>query len=277
MSSTTAFEGRNWKNWTEPTFVDVDGVSTAYRRGGTGPTLVYLHGGGGTREWAPIHRALSENFDVIAPEHPGFGDTDRPEDLDTWQDFILHYDAFFRALELRDFHLVGTSLGAWLAANIATTYPDRFRSLTLVTPLGARIEDEPFIDLFRMSDDDEAAAMFNGRQDRYIDDLVQEGGLDDVIHAFHEQTTCALLMWNPRYELKFDRRLRRVTIPTLVVGAEDDRVVGNLQAERFATLIPQASLVTLRGPDGEPSGHGIPIEQPGDLARAISSHIDSLA
>lgn len=260
---------RTWKYYTEPTIVDVDGVPTAYRRGGTGEPLVYLHGGGGTREWAPIHQQLAEQFDVIAPEHPGFGDTPRPNGVDTWEDFVLHYDAFFRALGLEKFHLVGTSMGAWLAANLAIHFPERYHSVTLITPLGARIQDEPFIDIFRMTPEAEAEAFFNGRQGRWVEELEQEGGLDDFIFDYGQKATAALLMFNPRYDHKLDRKLKRVTAPVLVIGVDDDRVVGNQQATRFAELLPIASLTTVHGAEGEPSGHAVTVEQPADIVQAI--------
>ncbi len=44
-------------------------VDVAYRRAGDGAPLVYLHGMGLTRRWLPVHAALAERFDVVAPEH----------------------------------------------------------------------------------------------------------------------------------------------------------------------------------------------------------------
>jgi pimeloyl-ACP methyl ester carboxylesterase len=268
----SAFEGRNWKGWTVPEVVDVQGTPTAYRRGGSGETLVYLHGGGGTRAWTPLHAELAKHFDVIAPEHPGYGDTPRSGEHETWEDYVLHYDAFFRALGLTDFHLVGTSLGSWLAANLAVYYPERFKSLTLVTPIGVLAEEDPFLDIFRLTAEEEAERMFNGRAERYADEFVQEGELADAVQQFGENGTSALLMWSPRYERRFDTRLARVSIPSLVIAAEDDRLAGNGQGPRYAELLPKAELVTVPGPQNEPSGHGLPMEQPGDVATVIAKH-----
>ncbi|MFE7835139.1 alpha/beta fold hydrolase [Streptomyces sp. NPDC057474] len=267
-----AFEGREWKYWTVPEVVDIQGVPTAYRRGGSGEPLVYLHGGGGTREWNPLHQELAKHFDVIAPEHPGFGDTPRGADQDTWEDYVLHYDAFFRSLDLHDFHLVGTSLGSWLAAHLAVYYPQRFKTLTLVTPLGVLVEGEPFVDLFELSPGEDAELMFNGRAERYAEDFGQEGEAADTAQQLSEASTAKLLIWDPPYERKFDTRLARVAVPSLVIGVDDDRLVGTGQAGRYAELLPNSTLVTIPGPNGEPSGHALPIEQPGDVALAIADH-----
>lgn len=275
MSSTDTAPER-WANWTEPQTVEVDGLTTAYRRSGNGDPLLFLHGGGGTRGWFPIHDALAERFDLIAPEHPGFGDTPRPEIFDSWEDMVLHYDAFLRALDIEHAHLVGTSMGAWLAASLAIHYPDRFRSVTLITPLGVRIEDEPFIDIFRMSAETEAAAMFNGREERIAHQFVQDGGLDDLIREFEEKATAALLMFNPRYDHKFDHRLRRVSVPAHVIAAEEDRITGPKQAPRFAELIPGSVLTTIVGPEREPSSHGVIFELPRATADAVADFINRI-
>lgn len=270
---TSKFASRQWKNWTEPKIVEVEGLDVAYRREGQGETLVYLHGGAGTRQWGPIHQALAEQFDVIAPEHPGYGDTPRFEDQDSWTDFVLHYDAFFRKLNLTHFHLVGTSLGAWLAANLAVYFPERYASITLITPLGLHIDDEPFIDVFRFQPEDALDALFNGRAAAHEELLVQEGGTSDILQAFHEDGTSALLFWNPRYDYKLNRRLQRVKAPALVIAAEDDRMTGNLQPARYAALLPNSELKTLGNVSNSPTSHALVYENPQEVAALISAFI----
>ena len=271
---TAKFATRQWKNWTEPKIIEVDGLEVAYRREGQGETLVYLHGGAGTRQWGPIHQALAEKFDVIAPEHPGYGDTPRFDDQDSWADFVLHYDAFFRKMNLTNFHLVGTSLGAWLAANLAVYFPERYASVTLVTPLGLHIEDEPFIDVFRFQLDAALAALFNGRAAEHEELLTQEGGVQDILQAFHEDATSALLFWNPRYDYKLNRRLQRVQAPTLIIAAEDDRITGNLQPVRYAALLPNSELKTLSNVENSPTSHALVYENPKEVTEFIVNFIN---
>src|SRR5213075_3113219 len=170
---TTDFSTRSWKYWMAPEVVNVDDLETVYRRKGRGETVVYLHGGGNTRAWLPFHEAMAESVDFIAPEHPGFGDTPRPPYLSDWDDWILHYDGFFRALGLDRVHLVGNSLGGLLAAKLAVHYPDRFKTVTLLTPVGLRITGEPLRNVYRWSPEEANKALFNGRIARYQDYLVQ--------------------------------------------------------------------------------------------------------
>jgi len=169
---------RMWAHYSEPSFIEVDGLRTAYRRKGVGERLVYLHGGGLTRLWLPFLEELAADHDVIAPEHPGFGDTGSPETLEDMHDYVLHYDALLDAFGLNDVHLVGHSLGGWIAAELAVFYPRRFRSLMLITPAGLRVADRiapPGLDSFRLEPEEALAALLNGRSDRYTEFFEQEG------------------------------------------------------------------------------------------------------
>src|SRR5215510_7958853 len=66
-------------------------------RGGAGAPLVFLHGGGGIGIWLPSMARLAKKFDVIAPEHPGFGDSDMPAWLDTVGDLAQLLSRFSRS------------------------------------------------------------------------------------------------------------------------------------------------------------------------------------
>ena len=89
--------------------------------------LLFLHGGGGAGIWLPCMARLAKKFDVIAPEHPGFGASDTPPWLDTIGDLANFYLDFLEQLDLRGVHLVGSSLGGWIAAELAVrnTQPAR--------------------------------------------------------------------------------------------------------------------------------------------------------
>ena len=57
-----------------------------------------------------------------------------PEWLDGFEDLVIHYDRLLDVLGLDQVHLVGYSLGGWLAAEFASFYPERLKSLTLMVP-----------------------------------------------------------------------------------------------------------------------------------------------
>src|SRR5579883_2000121 len=97
-------------------FVDIRGCRINLLRGGKGSPLLYLHGGGGGGIWLPFLDKLAQRFDVLAPEHPGFGRSDTPSWLDNLSDLAYFYLDVLEALELERVHLVGHSFGGWIAA-----------------------------------------------------------------------------------------------------------------------------------------------------------------
>ena len=273
MSAAPAMEQRDWAHWSEPLWVEGDGgLQTAYRRQGTGDALVYFHGAGMTRMWLPLYEELSRSVDTIVPEHPGFGDTPLPDWLFAFDDLVLHYDTVFERLGLGQVHLVGHSLGGWLAANFAIFYPRRLASLTLIAPLGLRIPEDPPADLFRLSPEAGLEKVFSGAGERYLEYLVQGDEVENTLHEYAEAITLARLMWNPRYDRRLDFRLQRVTAPTLVIAPEDDRIVPLSHSERYAELIPNARLETIAALEGEPASHGVIVQQPKQLAVKIAEH-----
>jgi pimeloyl-ACP methyl ester carboxylesterase len=112
-------------------------------RGGDGPPLLFLHGGGGAGAWSPLHEALSRHFDVIAPDHPRMGRSDDFESFGAIDDLVLHYDDLLDELDIPSATVVGASFGAWLAAELAVLAPARVEQLVLMAPIGLRLPDHP--------------------------------------------------------------------------------------------------------------------------------------
>lgn len=271
MSTETAGTERNWAHWTEPSWAEVDGHRVAYRRKGTGEPLLYLHGAGLTRQWLPVYEELSRSFDVIVPEHPGFGDTPLPDSITSFADLVLHYDAFLRELGLDRVHLVGHSMGGWLAADLALTYPTRFASLTLLAALGLRVAGMP--DPFRWTPEAADHHVFSGVGASYASEyLEQVNPLEDMIQEYVESIAFARLLWNPRYDVKLEHRLARIPAPTQVVHFADDNYVPLAMAEQFAERIPDAALEVLPGADGEPASHVAFVQQPAAVATLVGGH-----
>ena len=59
-------------------FVDVDGCRISLRRGGSGEPLLFLHGASGAPAILPFMEKLAQRFEVLVPEHPGYGLSDEP-------------------------------------------------------------------------------------------------------------------------------------------------------------------------------------------------------
>jgi pimeloyl-ACP methyl ester carboxylesterase len=256
--------------YTEPERIDVGEVEVAYRRKGDGEPVLYLHGNGFTRMWLPFHEKLAESVDLIAPEHPGYGETPMPEWLGGFDDLVLHYDELLDRLGLDTAHVVGYSLGGWIAAELASFYPRRLRSLTLVCPAGLRVPGQPAPNLIAMTTEAVWETLFS---DPEAAEQVKPDyeSMEEVVHLYGEATTFARLTWNPQYDLRLERRLRRVDCPVLVVRAEHDRVVPDAVAERYAELLG-ARIERIGG-----TGHALAVERPDEAVALIAGHIAEAA
>lgn len=247
--------------YTPPNFETVSGIPIAYRRQGQGEAVVLLHGAGFTRMWIPLYQMMAERCDFIAPEQPGFGETPMPAWFRSFDDLTLLYDQLFDQLGLDRIHLIGFSMGGWAAAEFASFYPRRLKSLSLITPVGLRLPDNPGVDIFQLPPAELMDRLF---QDKSVmmEFLPDAANFEEGIQLYSEFAAAARLMWAPRYNLALERRLQRLRCPTLVVGAGKDRLVPNEMSNRYAEVLPNCRLVRIPGTGREPC-----LERPRPLDR----------
>ena len=115
---------------------------------GSGDPLLYVHGAGGLF-WDPLLDALSANHHVIAPEHPGAGDSQGLEFVEELWDLVLYYNELLDSLGVDRATVVGHSFGGMVAAEIASTSPHRVDKLVLIAPIGLWRDDHPVPDISR--------------------------------------------------------------------------------------------------------------------------------
>lgn len=121
--------------------VNVRGIETTVHRGGAGEPLLYLHSASAEATvWGEAFDRLAQRCDVIVPIHPGFPGSDGLDRVRTVGDLVLHVVDLLNALGIRTAHVVGSSLGGWIAAELASLYPERVGGLVLVGAAGLWIE-----------------------------------------------------------------------------------------------------------------------------------------
>jgi pimeloyl-ACP methyl ester carboxylesterase len=114
-----------------------------HRRFGKGPAVIFQHGFlGGSGIWAPQIAHFSRNYDVIAPDLPGFAASGQllpPESLEGFGSLLIK---FLDEQSIDRFSLVGHSIGGMIALQVALDYPDRIDRLVLygTAPSGASRE-----------------------------------------------------------------------------------------------------------------------------------------
>ena len=243
-------------------FLSVAGVRTHLLRGGRGTPLLVLHPEYAANRWFPYHDALSARFQVLAPDHPGFGQSERPDWLEGIDDVVLHYVDLLDTLGLQHVAVIGSSLGGWIAAELAVAQPQRIQRLVLVGAAGLRVEGVPRFDVFLHPIEETLQHLFHDPT-RAAQLLPTEFGADVIARAYGEATTLARLSWNPYlYNPKLQRRLRRVTAPTLVVWGANDTYLPPAYGAAYAQAIAGATLQTI-----EHCGHLVPFEQTEQLVQ----------
>ncbi|MCG6117432.1 MAG: alpha/beta fold hydrolase [Aquimonas sp.] len=129
--------------------VSSDGMrwSLLRREGAAGaPTVLLLHGFTGSKEnWLPLVRALPSDWNLIAPDLPGWGESERVEGVE--YGYAAQADRLarlIRTLELSEVLLVGHSMGGGIAAVTAARHPEAFSRVALLSAAGTRFRDNPF-------------------------------------------------------------------------------------------------------------------------------------
>jgi pimeloyl-ACP methyl ester carboxylesterase len=229
---------------------DIDGVRTVVKAIGKGPAVVALHGAATLEgyEWA---RGLADRFRVYLPFHPGFGESGPAPHLVGMQDMIVHNLRLMAALKLDKPHLVGHSMGGWMAAEMAAVAGERFNRLVLNAPAGLNHPDHPATDLSKVSPQ-ELPGYLAHRVDvalRYF-----PGGSDapapDAFVAAREKEGAALgniLKVHGFGHPNLGRWLSGIPNETLIVWGDKDRLLPPGQADVWGKLIPNARVHIVRG------------------------------
>jgi len=249
--------------------ITVNGCAISVMRGGAGPTVLYLHGASGRGGWLPFMDKLAQRFEVIAPEHPGFGTSDDPAWFDTMQDLAYFYLEFLRTQGLKDVHLVGLSLGGWLAAEIAVRNTARLKTLTLVDAAGIHVAGVPQIDTFMMSGEDRIRAFFFDKEK--AEAMVARLFTPETERiAIKNSVATAKLSWQPRgHNPHLHKWLHLIDVPTLLVWGENDVLLPPAYAYAFQALIPGAKVTVF--PE---CGHLPTVEKADDFVAALAAHFE---
>jgi pimeloyl-ACP methyl ester carboxylesterase len=238
-------------------------------RGGEGPPLLFLHAAGGAGTWLPFHGLLARRFEVIAPDHPGFGGSDDMPEVEAIDDLVYHYLDVLDRLELERVNVVGGSIGGWIAAELAVHSPQRIGRLALLGATGLRVLGHMATDVFLMTPDQLVATLYK-HPEPVLEAMPAEPDVDFILSVQRDMAAVARYGWVPYLnDPKLERRLHRIAAPTLVLWADDDRVVPIEHGRRYAERIPDATLRVI-----EDCGHAMYFERPDAFADAVTEFLE---
>lgn len=245
-----------------------------YLEGGplNGEVLLLVHGFGGDKDnWTRFARSLTKKYRVIAPDLPGFGESDwhpgRDYSLFPQRDRI---NGFAKALNVGPFHIVGNSMGGHLAALYAHKYPQEVISLTMMDNAGVSAPVET----------DHQRALANGENTLIVDSVEEFDSLLSFIafkqpflpwpirgvfaqravdHAESNRSVFAAYASDLGDAL--EPVLEAIEKPVLIIWGEFDRVLDVSSIDVMRPLLPQAEVIIMQD-----TGHVPMLERPLETA-----------
>lgn len=254
----------------ETQFLDIDGKKTQLTIGGHGPPLVYLHSAGGETEWTPFHEALSREFTVYVPAHPGFALSGGLEHIRDIHDLAWHYVDLFAHLKLTDVPIVGFSLGAWIACEMTILRPELTNRLVLTAAAGLHVPGAPMAELFIDDFFKLRDLLFHDPNDPSVS-VAMPLSIEDprILLWLRAREATARVGWNPYlHNPRLPQHLRRIQCPTLVLWGRHDRLIPLAHGEYYARHLPNAELRVF-----ENCGHMAPFEKSAEFVDAVTTFI----
>ena len=252
--------------------VRVNGLDVAYRRAGSGPPIVFVHGAvEDSRTWTPQLVALQDEFTVVAWDEPGVGrSSDLPPDGVTLADYAECLAAVVGSVGLGPAHVVGLSWGSTVALQLCRDHPDVVATLILTGAYAGWKGSLPAADVAerlagvqQMLDappehfDPALPGLFAGEPPASAVPLLEAMAADVRRHSM--RTALSIMAAT---DLSFV--LPTISVPTLLVWGEVDARSPLRIARAFEQAIPNATLVVI--PE---CGHVTNLDRPDEFNRAV--------
>jgi pimeloyl-ACP methyl ester carboxylesterase len=231
---------------------------------GTGTPVLLLHGGAGPDSVAGLGALLSEHYQVrvLAPVHPGFNGTRRPEGIASARGLAAVYERLLGQLGLSDVVVIGSSIGGWIAAELASG-SDRVARLILLDAVGLDSAAHPVADFFSLTLDQVADLSWANPEGHRID----PAAMTEAQRQAMAGNRAALLAYGGKSmaDPTLAARLSAITCPTLLAWGEADRIATPDYGREYAASIPGATFRLLQG-----AGHLPQLEIPQELLSVVT-------
>ena len=265
--------------------VDVRGKKVEVLESGSGEPVLYLHdmwdlhtaqGGMFT-----FHEQLAAKFRLLAPAHPGCGESDSIKSIADIDDLAFHYLDVLDALGLQSAAIVGTGLGGWVATEIAVRNPERVSRLALVGAAGLQMPGAQIADIFMYSQHRDGGIMrdlrnllFGDADSALANSIIPDGrtNIPDEVRRYKSLTLAGRVGWEPPYlhDRKLLDRLHRIAAPALLIWGEQDRFVPLANGRAYEANLPKAALKVLPG-----VGHSAILEAPEQCMALIAPFLST--
>jgi len=227
-------------------FTELNGTRVELIEKGSGSPLLLLHGLDGIEGARGLIDLLAEKHAVIAPSHPGFGETDLPRGFDQVDDLAYFYLDLIESRRLRNLTIVGLSFGGWIAAELLIKNSSGVDRAVLASPFGLKVgppRRKQTDDLFMLSGVDVNVRL--GLPPAPPPAQMDPTALTRMLRS---REATSLFGWSPSLnDPRLGRRLHRIDVPTLILVGTDDTLSGPAIGQAYADGIPGATLEAVAG------------------------------
>lgn len=255
--------------------LQANGIQLSLQRNGTGPAVIFIHGLSSSMElWTGLNQAKLSGHTLVSYDLRGHGRSEQTAGAHTLKKHTADLMALMEGLDIERASLVGHSLGAMIAIELAATQPSKVQSLSLIST-AAVFPQETRNALFEMA----SAATFGG-MDSIVDQLVEFSfrpafceARPKVVEAIRRSILASdapSIVAATRMVAKVDLRprLASVSCPTQILVGSEDLLTPPELAEELASSIPGSQLNQL--PE---CGHAAPVEQPGLITQQLAEFV----
>ena len=235
---------------------------------GSGRPALVLHGGGGPFTVAGIADHLAETVHAVTPTHPGWNGTPRPDWLSGIDDIASAYLGYLEDNDLQDVLVVGSSLGGWIGAEMATRDDaGRISGLILLDAVGVDVEGQPIRDFFALDARGIADYSFYDSDRFYVDPATVPA--EQAARQRANMATMRVVAGEPyMHDPTLLARLGQMTIPVLVIWGDSDRIVTPAYGAAYAAAFGDGRLAIVPN-----AGHLPQIEQPEATFALIDQYV----
>lgn len=212
-------------------------------------TALVLHGGGGPRTVAPIVGHLAATMHAVAPTHPGWDGTPLPASIGSVADLASDYLARLLAGGERGVVLIGSSIGGWVALEMAVQaaaderYAGLIGAVVDIDGVGAVVDGEPIADFFALDARGLAELAWHDPDRGYQDPALAT----DAQRAVQQSNgrTMAVIAGAGMSDPALLGRLGGIRVPALMVWGESDRIVTPACGRAVTAAIPGAQFAEI--------------------------------
>ncbi len=229
---------------------------------GEGRPVLLLHGGGGPPSMGPLPSALSEDFEVFAPVHPGFAGTPRPEWYTAIDDIAITYLQLLEQRDLRNVLVIGSSIGGWIASEMAVRDHERISGTVLLNAVGINVDGIELADFFSLTPQELIRYSFH--DPAAAPDPTQLPPQARNLQAANAATLAVYARDPYMHDPKLRRRLALVPTPVLVIWGQSDQIAPEPCGRTYAASFPNGRFQAITE-----AGHLPHLEQPRQVLDAI--------